>query len=165
MGIAPSEIRDRIREGIGPALLEHGFRGRSSTFSREVGDVVQLIQLQSSAGDSTEGTRFTINIAIWLSVLASVPRPSVDDSHWRRRLGELGPEHADLWWQADDFAMADEAARDMVSRIEAFAIPALDQLQSARDLLRLWKSGQSPGITGVQADRFRRRLESPGSSR
>jgi len=162
MDVTPSEVRDRIREGIGPALLEHGFRGRSSTFSREIGDVFQLIQLQAAADNSSEGARFTINVAVWVPALASEPKPSVADSHWSRRLGDLSPERADLWWQANDLAMADEAANDMAKSIEAFAIPALDHLRSTRDLLKLWKSGQSSGITGVQADRFRRRLENPG---
>jgi hypothetical protein len=161
-GRSPVRIRDRIREAIGPALLEHGFRGRSSTFSREVGDVFHLLQLQSSTSDPGEGARFTINVAVWVPALASEAKPSVADAHWNRRLGDLGPERADLWWRADNFAMADEAARDMVERIEAYAIPALDQLKSSRELLKLWKAGHSPGITGVQADRFRRRLENPG---
>jgi hypothetical protein len=157
----PSEIRDRIREGMAPVLLERGFRGRSSTFSREVGDVVHLIQLQASNSNSIDDARFTVNVAVWAPVLAREPKPSVIDAHWSRRLGDLSPERSDLWWQANDYSMADEAASDISRRIEAFAIPALDQLKSTRDLLKLWKSGQSPGLTGVQADRFRRQLESP----
>jgi len=160
--VAPSEIRDRIREAMGPALLEHGFRGRSSTFSREVGDVFHLIQLQAAADNSTKGARFTINVAVWVPALASEPKASVADAHWSRRLGDLDPDRSELWWQADDFAMADAAASDMAQRIEAFALPALDQLKNTRDLLKLWKSGHHPGITGIQADRFRRRLENPG---
>ena len=155
----PSEIRDRIRDGIGPALLHHGFRGRSSTFSREVGDVFHLIQLQASGDNSSSSARFTINVAVWAPFLSSEEKPSVDNAHWRARLGSLSTERADLWWQADDFAMADDAARDITTRIESFAIPALDQLQSTNDLLKLWRTGQSPGLTGVQADRFRKRLE------
>lgn len=155
----PSEIRDRIREGIGPALLEHGFRGRSSTFSRQVNDVFHLVQLQASSDNSSSGAKFTVNLAVWAPALSSEPNPSVDNAHWRARLGNLGPEQSDIWWQADDFSMADVATVDIVARIEAFAIPALQQLQSTRDLLKLWKSGQSPGLTAMQADRFRRRLE------
>src|SRR6187431_2285272 len=80
----PSEIRDRIREGIAPALLEAGFRGRSSTFSREVGDVFHLIQLQASTSNSIEGARFTVNVAVWAPVLAREPKPSVIVAHWSR---------------------------------------------------------------------------------
>lgn len=156
----PSEIRDRIREGIGPALAAHGFLGRSSTFSRQVGDIFQLIQLQAASDNSSSSARFTANVAVWVPSLSSEPTPSVDNAHWRMRLGELCPERSDLWWQADDFPMADEAARDIAARIDAFAIPALQQFQGTRDLMKLWKNGQSPGLTGVQADRFRRRLES-----
>jgi hypothetical protein len=155
----PSELRDRIREGIAPVLAVHGFKGRSSTFSREVSDVVHLLQLQSSQGNLADSAKFTVNVAVWVPGLASITKPSVDDAHWRRRLGHLGPEDTDLWWQANDMEMADEAARDIASRIEAYAVPALDQLRSSADLLALWRSGSSPGLTGVQADRLRRRLQ------
>jgi hypothetical protein len=155
----PSEIRDRIRDGLISTLSNHGFNGRSSTFSREVGDVVHLLQLQSSQGNSSGSARFTLNVAVWVPALASDAKPSVADSHWNRRLGYLGPENSDLWWQANDFEMADDAAKDIAGRINSFAVPALDQLRSTEDLLALWRSGSSPGLTGVQADRMRRQLE------
>jgi len=155
----PSEIRDRIREGLFPTLSTHGFKGRSSTFSREVGDVVHLLQLQASQDNSSESARFTLNVAVWVPALAAESKPSVADSHWNRRLGYLSPENSDLWWQANDFEMADDAAKDIANRINSFAVPALDQLRSTDELLALWRSGSSPGLTGVQADRMRRQLE------
>lgn len=155
----PSEIRDRIREGLFPTLSAHGFEGRSSTFSREVGDVIHLLQLQAAQDNSSESARFTVNVAIWVPALGADAKPSVVDSHWNRRLGDLGPEKSDLWWQANDFEMADDAARDIASRINSHAVPALDQLRSTKSLLALWRSGSYPGLTGVQADRMRRRLE------
>jgi len=155
----PSEIRNRIRESLAPPLLDHGFHGRSSTFSREVGDVVHLIQLQPADDNSPAGARFTVNVAVWVPKLASTPTASVADAHWTVRLGQLDPDNTIQWWQADDFDMADAAARDMVLRIQADAIPALERLGSTRDLLALWKTGSSPGLTRLQADRFRQRLE------
>ena len=155
----PSEIRDRIREGLFPTLSALGFNGRSSTFSKEVGDVVHLLQLQASQDNSGESARFTLNVAVWVPALASDAKPSVSDSHWNRRLGYLGPENSDLWWQANDLRMADNAAKDIAGRISSFAVPALDQLRSTEDLLALWRTGSSPGLTGVQADRMRRQLE------
>lgn len=160
----PTEIRDRIRERIAPAILEYGFRGRSSTFSRDVGDVSHLIQIQASSANSTDGSRFTVNVAVWVRALSAEPRATVVGAHWNRRLGDLGPERTDLWWQANDLAMADEAASDMSKRVRLFAIPALDQLTSSSDLLALWRSGKSPGLTAVQADRFRRQLEKLGEA-
>ena len=157
--MVPSEIRNRIRESLAPPLLDHGFRGRSSTFSREVNDVFHLIQLQPADDNSPAGARFTVNVAVWVPKLASTQTPSVADAHWSIRLGELDPENTERWWQADDFDMADDAARDMVLRIQAHAIPALDKLRSTRDLLALWKTGSSPGLTRLQADRFRQKLE------
>jgi hypothetical protein len=155
----PSEIRDRLREGIGPVLVEHGFRGRSSTFSRQVDDVFHLVQLQGADDNSSEGARYTVNVAVWVPALASGPTPSVTDAHWQMRLGHLCPERSDLWWDADDFAMADAAAHDIAARLQAHALPALDRLKSARNLLALWKTGESPGLTRMQANRFRLRLE------
>jgi hypothetical protein len=156
----PSEIRDRIREGIAPALESHGFAGRSSTFSRRVGDLVHLIQLQSSSSNSSDSTRFTINVAVWAAVLSDEKTPSVANAHWSKRLGDCSPEPQDIWWNAQDDATADEAAKDISRRIEDFAIPELDKLRSTSDLLALWRSGESPGLTGVQADRLKRRLQS-----
>jgi hypothetical protein len=155
----PSEIRDRIREGIAPVFVEHGFRGRASTFTRQSADVFQLIQLQGSSANSDSEARFTINVAVWAPSLSSEPKASVENAHWRARLGTLGPERSDTWWHADDFAAADQAAIEIVGRIEEYAFPALQQLGNTSDLLKLWRTGSSPGLTALQADRFRRRLE------
>jgi hypothetical protein len=162
VAMVPSEIRDRLREGIGPALVAHGFGGRSSTFSRPVGDVVHLVQLQGADDNSSEGARFTVNVAVWVPALSTGTTPSVADAHWQVRLGLLGPERADRWWEANDLAMADAAALDIVAWVQAFALPALARIQHARDLVALWKSGESPGLTRLQADRFRQRLEGAG---
>jgi hypothetical protein len=124
-----------------------------------MGDVFHLLQLEASQDNSSDSARFTMNVAVWAPVLASDSKPSVADSHWNRRLGYLGPENTDLWWQANDVEMADEVARDIASRINSYAMPALDRIRSTDDLLALWRSGTSPGLTGVQADRMRRQLE------
>lgn len=158
----PAEIRDRIRAGLEPTLLAQGFRGRSSTFSREVADLVHLLQLQAAPDNSSRSARFTVNVAVWVPALAAEPRPSVADAHWQVRLGQLEPGQSDQWWQADDETMADDTARELALRIEKYAVPALERFRSSRDLLALWRAGSSPGLTALQADRFRRRLERRG---
>ena len=126
---------------------------------RESGDVVHLVSLQSSTASSADAVRLTVNLGVWVSALEGDAKPDVWEAHWRERLGFVMEENRDVWWDAASDDQAKSAAAAISEAIRKFALPVLDTLATRADLLSLWKSGRSPGLTEVQAKRLTTRLE------
>jgi hypothetical protein len=150
----PSKASKYIGDVLADYLVLIGFKRKAVLFSRPIEDVVHLIQLQGSSGNAVGAAKYTINVAVWVNSLAPKERASVSGSHWSQRLGFLCPEHSDLWWGAASEKSMRQTALDIVDRVENYAIPALAALPNARSLLALWRSGVSPGLTKLQADRY-----------
>lgn len=136
-----------------------GYRKTSVLFVRDLGDVLHLVEMQSSRQSTEAQAVFTVNVGIYAPRLVpadvrDVRRPSIPAAHWRQRLGRLCPEGQDLWWTAKDMSEAVEAADDIARRIQLYALPALNSLTNLKDLADIWKSGHSPGLTARQRINF-----------
>jgi hypothetical protein len=127
-------------------------------FTRDTGDVTHLVSLQASTASTSSALKATVNVAVWIPALEENAKPDVWSAHWRNRIGHLMPEHSDIWWYANSDEEAKSIGTQIAEAIRDFAIPILETLATRRALLALWETGVSPGLTAVQADRFRRRL-------
>jgi hypothetical protein len=157
--VTPAEVGGRILGELKGALAPLGFRVSGHTFSRASHDLIHLLQLQGSRGNTAAASKFTVNVAVWVPALVpedvrDVRKPSVDGAHWRERLGFLSPERTDLWWHASDRVSADEIAREITTRVKLYAIPAMAALPNSAALLATWRSGVAPGLTRVQVSAY-----------
>lgn len=60
----------------------------------------------------------------------------------RKRIGQLLPEHADVWWRLDH----DAAAADVAAAVTDHALPWLAQLSDYEALLELWRASGGASI-------------------
>jgi Domain of unknown function (DUF4304) len=145
---------DDLQSALRPFLKDKGFTVRGRTFNRITEDgLTQVVNLQMGSFDPP-GTipipglrenlygRFTVNLGVYVPEVARYhgggeARSYVQEYHCcvRARLGELGPEHADVWWEIlSDGALADE----MRLRLDRDALPFLARFQSRDAILREW---------------------------
>ncbi|RST48493.1 DUF4304 domain-containing protein [Variovorax sp. MHTC-1] len=136
-----------------------GYRKKAGLFSRELKDVVHLVEVQGSRHSTSAQAVFTVNLGIFVPELVypdvrEATKPSIPGGHWMQRLGVLCPENQDLWWKPETPEQALEAADDILNRLRLFGIPVLEALPNAVSLVELWKSGRSPGLTERQRAKF-----------
>lgn len=140
-------------------LKLRGFKKRGAIFHKQIGDVVHLISLQSSQSSTGDCARVTVNLAVSCKILEdSGISPSVWTAHWRERLGHEMPAKADVWWTISTDEGLASATSEIMIAMEAYGLPALDNLPSSASLLSLWDSGISPGLTRRQAIECAERL-------
>jgi len=144
---------DGVQNQLYPALKERGYRARGRTLNRTTSDgLIHVINFQMGRFDPP-GTsyipwlreklygRFTVNVgvhvpevyAVWFSWSKS-GAPALVHAHEcciESRLGNLGPERTDVWW---NLGTIDEAAADVMSRLESDALPFLGRFET-RDML------------------------------
>jgi len=146
-------LRAALREHVGPAARDHGFRGTAPTWRRcsPSGDWA-VVNVQSSPWSTSESVRCVINLALapapWLdwmkeSLGAGYPK-SVGESLglYRTRLHPTGaPAGADVWWEIDSAAQADAAATDMRHQLDRKGWPCLMRLLEEGAMLEQVRSG------------------------
>jgi hypothetical protein len=149
------EYKRSILAAMQGTLAASGFRRSGAVSRRALGDVVQLVELQSSTRSSVERLVVTLNLAVVSTALQAqggdpAPTPSVASAHWRERIGHLLPIHRDYWWEIAQPNEAQGAAKEIADAIRGYALPILDRLSSTSRLKELWETGVSPGITERQ---------------
>lgn len=73
---------------LAPGLKAQGFKKKARTWTRERGDVFQILNLQKSA----YGEQLYVNVAVYLKALGSEPHPPEHRCHIRARLERIAPE-------------------------------------------------------------------------
>ena len=159
---ATEAYRACLRDRIGPALREEGFRGSGSTWSlRSAQGDLAIVNAQSSSFSSKAEVRFTVNLSIvcvpW-SKYQGLPIPKAPKEYhglWRDRLHPssgapaVGP---DRWWSVTDEATAQHAADDVVAQVKSVGVPVLRRLLHREELIRTVRAGdlgfaKGPGWT------------------
>jgi hypothetical protein len=144
---------DEVQKQLRPLLRARGYRSKARTFNRTTSDgLTHVITFQMARFDPP-GTnyipwfreklygRFTVNVgvhvpevhAVWFSWSNAGPAALVPAHECciQSRLGDLGPERTDIWW---NLGMIDEAAADVGSRLERDGLPFLARFET-RDML------------------------------
>jgi hypothetical protein len=84
-----------IKESVVPLLKENGFRKQKLTFRRERDRMIDVVNLQRSAGNSYESIRFYINCGVYspdFDRITGKPehqRPAEVDCQYRRRIENI----------------------------------------------------------------------------
>ncbi len=148
------QAMDEVQASVRPFLKELGFRARARAFNRTTSDgIIQVVEFQLGRFDPP-GThyvgfkqnwygKFTVNVGVYIpevdtlkpSLKSSLPFVHEYDCFIRRRLGALGPEHRDIWWNLDS---VHEQAAEVFQRVERDALPFLAQFETRDAILQLW---------------------------
>jgi hypothetical protein len=145
---------DQIQSQLAPLLKEAGFKRRGRTFNRNsLEGLVSVVNFQMGKFDppgttSIPGLRenlygsFTINLGIYVpevyrTLFDSEVKGFVLEYHCciRSRLGMLGREKRDIWWQVD---ISSNLSDDLKDRLVSDAFPFLHHFETRGAILQDW---------------------------
>jgi hypothetical protein len=146
-----------LLNAIGSFLKTLGFTKKGDTFYILSEGNWGLINFQKSK-DSSKGTvRFTLNLGVQSITLAQVlennstDRPTIEDCHWKKRIGFLLPQKEDYWWVIEENSTSMENLVGEISDILTETV--LSDLKSHitdESLKQEWLNGLSEGVTELQ---------------
>ncbi len=150
----PTHAMDEIQAAVRPFLKELGFRARWRAFNRLTSDgLTQVIEFQlgrfDPPGTNATGYRrdlygkFTVNVGVYIPEVNKYTFPGDGERLFvheyncdvRERLGNLGPEHRDIWWDLEAPKVQDYAA-EVFLRLERDAFPFLAQFENRDAILK-----------------------------
>lgn len=145
------EVTAGVLEAMHALLKPRGFRKNGQLFTRPLGDVDHLVQLQKGTSSTAARVSATVNLAVWVRALAPVRAgrpdpPEVAAAHWSERLGFTMPDRRDVWWPMASAREAEAAAQAIAEALERHGLPALDRIPSQAALRDLWRAGAG-GLT------------------
>lgn len=143
-----------IAAAVAEPLKKHGFRKNGLRFSADRDDAKLLVEFQSSQMTDKNRLLITVNLTIRLGQLDRDPSIFPGDGHWRKRIGSFMEKPSDYWWACRSDEDAIEVGKRIAMLLETAALPEMERLASAEALAALWASGQSPGLTQIQRDRY-----------
>jgi uncharacterized protein DUF4304 len=138
-----------MRDVLGPALRELGFRGSGRQYSLPSPAHWALIGFQTSKWSTAKSVEFTVNVTVvaraaWIRWREFAPyyderpsanvnygpgpremEPALRAAYWHQRLGELLPEHRDHWWELRAGRDSASLAREVVTAIHDHALPEM----------------------------------------
>jgi hypothetical protein len=122
-----------------------------------------IIEFQKSTKSSQKMILFTINLAVICGLLLRPDEPPVNKArslhgHLRLRIGMLLPGHPDKWWEITKDTDVDRLATEISTFVSTLAVPYVQRYLQTDELIGLWESGKSPGLTEMQRIRFLREL-------
>jgi Domain of unknown function (DUF4304) len=160
---ASISLMDKIVEDCAGPLVESGYaKMRGFSFQRDTGENVLLVAFQQSKDKPLDGLRFTVNLGVMNKALAaeqelSLTKLSAFDCHLQTRLGNVMPCMNDRWWVLNNSTLID-VSTEVVGAITTWAVPYLDRYKTNADLVTLWSSGSSPGLTAKTRDDYLKSL-------
>lgn len=157
--MADPDVEAQFKDVLNAAwavLKDAGYTKRGTGFRSDKDGNIRIVDFQRSSESSASAIKFTVNLGVISSELLRRWDPEKDPSkegiwgaHLRQRLGALTPANEDKWWTI--MPSSDATIRDeIVDLIATLAIPFLQQHSYDSDLIALWKTGRSPGLTEGQ---------------
>ena len=162
----PANILESVLNAVEEALKSEGFIRNGPMFRLLAHGNCAIVDFQKSDKSSAEKLLFTINLGIVYgdlvgTRLGDIEKADVIDAHLRQRIGILLPERPDKWW--DVSASTDELllAQEVTNLLLTEGIPYLKRYLRTEDIIALWESGRSPGLTAAQRSRLLSKLKHP----
>lgn len=129
-----------------------------------------IIEFQKSTKGSSGKLLFTINLAIVCGELLGQDQPDLEkarsvDAHFRQRIGMLLPDRPDKWWEITETTDVNALATEVGNLISKEAAPYIQRYLDTNELIALWKSGKSPGLTETQRVKYLEMLDSKRKSK
>lgn len=135
------KIRQIADRGITPTLKNAGFHRRGADFSRKYGEALQVVSLQLSSWNTNELGRFTLNIGVHFTRVATLlfgkdpmpPNPRESSCLLRGRVGLLMPEQNDHWWSVTPETNGEAVSDELAGVCSSYVLPWLEQFKSVAE--------------------------------
>ena len=136
----PVRVMDALQLSLRPLLREHGFRVQGRTFNRKTPDgLTHVVAFQMGRSDPP------VSLGVYVPEvpqyhLGNVAGKFVQDYHCcvRARLGEVGPEQQDIWWELQENPQLDH---EIQQRLLRDALPFLERFNTRDALLKELSNG------------------------
>jgi hypothetical protein len=126
-----------IVEALDFLLKPLGFGRKQLTWNRERNGFVDVLDVQIGKSSEPDAISFTLNVGlmagdVYEACWGKAPPAWIQETDCtvRTRLGMLGSESRDLWWDGD----ASEVRSDVVRRVQADALSFLDSIRNLQDV-------------------------------
>jgi hypothetical protein len=131
-----------IKEALSPVLIDAGFKAAGRVYRREVGDALQLVDIQNWKFNDSKRARFTIEVGVCfprlLTAVAELEsyafyrenlgKPGITECAVRRRLGEFLDPPQDTWWTVSATTGHLPPVEDVTSPLTTAAIPWMESM-------------------------------------
>jgi hypothetical protein len=146
---------NKVIEALTNVLKPVGYTKRRHTFRRLSDGNSAVIEVQRSVESDKNTIKFTINIGVVCGRLLEDWEPLLikagsSSAHLRNRIGYFLSEPHDKWWVLDASTDTSVINSELSTLLERNVVPYLSQHVSDRDLIALWETGRSPGLTEEQ---------------
>ncbi len=143
---------------VAVALKRKGFQRTKNTFWSSGAPNWAIIQFQRSTKSTAQVTSFTINLGTASKALLGFfgkpdRMPTIDECHWRQRIGFTLPTAEDRWWNLTQTEVS-SVAREVIEALCRFGLPAIQAHLSDGSLKKEWGSGCAPGLTETDRLKF-----------
>lgn len=151
-----------VIDGILAILKPHGFAKRGTSYRHLAAGNAAILNVQRSQGSNNEVILFTLNAGVISGRLLDgfgpeLAKAGVFDAHLRERIGAFLSPPEDKWWDIDATTNAAALLTELTPLLEAAARYLLANLPD-QQLIALWETGRSPGLTEGQRQRNLRDL-------
>lgn len=126
-------IDELIKLGLSPLLKTHHFGKSGRTFHRQIGEIWQVLNIQSSQSNFDIIGKFTINLGIYHPVVAEFAGKSLSSGYpkeyectLRKRIGYLMQSQADYWWEINPTTNLEVLAQQVNTTVDKFGLPWLE---------------------------------------
>lgn len=152
------EFKSIAAGSIMELLKPLGYKKSGFIFTKDIGELVFMIGLQSSTTSTSKEPKVTLNVGIWIKILSDNKKASIWECQWRSRIGKLMPENSDKWWSMASIEDAVKVSIEIRDSINDYALPILQSLNTLEKITEQWKTGKSPGLTVKQRDSYLQEL-------
>jgi len=137
-------------------LKDAGYTKRGTGFRGEKDGNIRIVDFQRSSESSASAIKFTVNLGVISGELLrrwdpekAPSKEGIWGAHLRERIGALMPANEDRWWTVTSSPAA-AIGEEVADLIATLVIPFLQEHSRDSDLVALWKTGRSPGLTEGQ---------------
>ncbi len=143
-------------------LKSEGFRKSGRTFHRQKGEMIQVVNFQTTWLNTPDDARFTVNLNVVLPFYHEkwtgqpLPRnPGNAAAICSRRLGHLLPEGTDRWWTVTPSTDGVSVSREVAELIRSVGLPYLTKASDLQFLCeKLGSDKHFPGMLMSQSLAF-----------
>jgi len=137
-------------------LKAAGYSKRGSRFRLARDNNIAMIDFQRSTENSAKTLKFTVNLVVisgeamrrW-DPEKDLSKASIWDAHLQERIGVI-VANEDRWWTITPYEPVSAIEAEISHIVEMHAIPFLERYARDTDLIALWRTGRSPGLTEGQ---------------
>jgi hypothetical protein len=154
---ADAAVKTLLQE-LHKILKPLGFQKQGQSYTRDLPETWQVINVQKSLYSSAGSKTLTLNFAVLPKALARFREqnkaPREYECPLRTRVGYLVGDK-DTWWTLEDDSSAGAALSEILGIVKIKGVSHLDSLRTCADILRFYDSG---GTGGFEIERNEARI-------